>query len=210
MNFVYLHGFCSGINSYKGTFFKNKFSEKNIPLHIPDLNNGDFEHLTISSQLRILQNSTTNVEGDITLIGSSLGAYLATLFAQDHPQITRLILMAPAFQFISRQKEKMGDEFFNQWKISGKLEVYHYEFEENRQLHFGIVEDASQYDEKTLDRQIPALILHGLNDESVPYKLSIDYMKRNKMAHLVLLNSDHALIEEINTIWEYSEQFLKF
>ncbi len=209
MNFIYLHGFCSGVDSYKGTFFKNKFSEKNIPLRIPDLNNGDFEHLTITSQLRVLQELANTLDGDTVLIGSSLGGYLAILFAQDHPQITKLILMAPAFQFISRQKEKMGDEFFNQWKNSGKLEVYHYEYKENRQLHFGIVEDAMQYDKKELDRQIPSLILHGLNDESVPYQLSIDYLKANKMAHMVLLNSDHSLIEDIDLIWEYTEHFLK-
>ena len=44
------------------------------------------------------------------LIGSSLGGYLAALYAARHPaQIERLVLLAPAFQFPRRWRERYSD-----------------------------------------------------------------------------------------------------
>ena len=42
------------------------------------------------------------------LMGSSLGGYLAALYACQHPEIERLILLAPAFQFPRRWREQFS------------------------------------------------------------------------------------------------------
>lgn len=54
IQFVYLHGFASGPQSQKATAFAKRFAELGLPLAVPDLEGGDFKHLTISRQLRIL------------------------------------------------------------------------------------------------------------------------------------------------------------
>src|SRR5690348_17748458 len=53
-----------------------------------------FEHLTISGQLGVLERTLQNEP--VRLIGSSMGGYLAALYAARHPEVDRLVLLAPA------------------------------------------------------------------------------------------------------------------
>ncbi len=208
MNYVYLHGFLSGKHSFKGSFFRKKFTEYGLILHIPDLNDGDFEHLTFSSQLNVIEKLVNAFDGDVTLLGSSMGGYLATLFAEQNPRVKQLILIAPAFQFVSRFVAGMNKITLQKWKEAGYIEVYHHDYQENRPLHYGIVEDARQYDRMELQRQLPCLIFHGINDEVVNYQLNIDYLKLHSSAHLVLLNADHQMKNEVEVMWTYLKHFL--
>ena len=97
MRYVYLHGFASGPLSRKAQFFREKFESTGVPLEIPALDQGDFEHLTITSQLDFI---TRLLDGQpAVLLGSSMGGYLAALYASQHPEIERMVLLAPAFGF---------------------------------------------------------------------------------------------------------------
>ena len=90
MRVVYLHGFASGPRSSKAQFFRSKLSERGVDVEIPRLDGGDFEHLTISSQLRIVKDAVAG--RPCVLFGSSLGGYLAALYAAEHPEVQKLIL----------------------------------------------------------------------------------------------------------------------
>src|ERR1700727_323514 len=95
---VYLHGFASTPLSTKAQFFKRKF--EGADFEIPQLDRGDFEKLTVSSQLQVIDAA---VHGDpVILMGSSLGGYLAALYASRHANVERLGLLAPAFEFPAR------------------------------------------------------------------------------------------------------------
>src|ERR1700761_5244732 len=94
---LYLHGFASSPASRKGQFLSAKFSSRGLQLELPDLADGDFEHLTVTRQLQILERLLDGTPA--ALIGSSLGGYLAALYASTHPEILRLVLLAPAFDF---------------------------------------------------------------------------------------------------------------
>ena len=52
--FVYLHGFASGPSSKKASVFKNKFKEIGVSLNTPDLEGGNFENMTLTSQVNIV------------------------------------------------------------------------------------------------------------------------------------------------------------
>ena len=108
---IYLHGFASGPQSSKAQFFRARFAGLGIHLEIPALDGGDFENLTITGQLDVL----AQVAGDqpVTLIGSSMGGYLAALFAARHSNVEKLVLMAPAFGFARRWAERLGEESLN-------------------------------------------------------------------------------------------------
>ena len=54
MRIVYLHGFASSPQSGKAQFFRRKFSEREIPIEIPGLDQGDFQGLTITGQLAVV------------------------------------------------------------------------------------------------------------------------------------------------------------
>ena len=103
--FIYLHGFASGPGSIKASAFKKEFERRNMFLKIPDLEGGDFENLTISSQMTIANNCMQ--KGPFCLIGSSMGGYLAALLAQVREDVAAIYLMAPGFDFLRRWLEKL-------------------------------------------------------------------------------------------------------
>jgi pimeloyl-ACP methyl ester carboxylesterase len=208
MQYFYLHGFLSGPRSKKGEFLASKFQEKGINLIRPDLNDGDFSRMTISSQLAVVEKQLTNSTGPITLIGSSLGAYLAVLLADKFLHIEKLVLIAPAFEFAERFLKTMDSSQLADWKNKGFISLYHYHFQKAVKLGYDIVEDGMKYHGRSIRREIDSIVFHGINDASVPYQLSIEYLKNNSRARLILLNSDHGMLEQLELMWSYIDSFL--
>src|SRR6266851_9052958 len=132
-------------------------------LEIPDLAAGDFEHLSITSQMVVIDELAA---GDrVALVGSSMGGYLAALYAARHPEVVaRLVLLAPAFGFARSWAAAPEAEF---WRKTGFLDVYHYGEKRTRQLSYHLIEDALGYEDFP-DFQQPALIFHGIHDTVVP------------------------------------------
>jgi len=203
---VYLHGFASSPHSSKAQFFRRKFAAKGVPMEIPRLDEGRFEELTISGQLRVIERAV----GDepTILIGSSLGGYLAALYASRHmDQIERLALLAPAFQFPRRWRERYSDQDWEQWKREGSTPVFHYGDGRERRLGFQFVEDAAQYEDEPEFPQ-PALILHGVRDSIVPAEISRGYAADHPNTRLVLFESGHELTDVLEPMWLEMMNFL--
>ena len=107
--FIYLHGFASGPGSQKACIFKDHFEKSRLSITIPDLQQGDFENLTLTKQISVVQSIIDGKPGvDFALIGSSMGAYIAALLAETRKEIKALYLMAPGFNFLNRWMETMG------------------------------------------------------------------------------------------------------
>ena len=76
--FIYLNGFASGPGSQKACIFKDCFEKSGLSLTIPDLQQGDFENLTVTKQVSIVQSIIDSKPSScFALIGSSMGAYIA-------------------------------------------------------------------------------------------------------------------------------------
>ena len=132
MRYLYAHGFASSPQSRKAQAFREAFATLGLNLEIPALDGGDFEHLTISGQLSIIRHT---LQGDrVCLLGSSMGGYLAALYAAAHPEVQKVVLMAPAFHFAERWMERVP--------TGVPLDVYHYGEKRNRSVHFRLLEDA--------------------------------------------------------------------
>jgi pimeloyl-ACP methyl ester carboxylesterase len=206
MNYVYLHGFASSPSSSKATYFRNRFAERGIDLAIPALDGGDFEHLTITAQLQVVAEAAGT--GDVTVIGSSLGGYLAALYAARHPEVQKIVLMAPAFCFPRRWEEDLGAEAFTEWRTTGSRSVFHYGEGRERSIGYGLIEDGLQYEDYPAPK-CPALVLHGTNDTDVPVSFSREFRRRQgERVRLVEYASDHALADVVPAIWEETEKFL--
>jgi len=208
MRYLYLHGFCSSPGSFKATWFQQRFGQLGIDLSIPDLNLGDFSHLTISGQLDHVRQLILAESGPITLIGSSLGGFLATLAAEYENQVTKMILMAPAFGFVSRYFDRLDPELLAAWRDCGYHQVLHYADNLEHPLHYQFIEDARQYERRQNWRQLPAQVFHGLQDETVPAEVSREYLQQNGQAHLIYLQDDHSLAAELELMWRYMRAFL--
>ena len=206
MSFVYLHGFASSPQSSKAQFFARKFQERGRTLEIPVLDGGDFPGLTITGQLRVVEKAVG--DGPAVLFGSSLGGYLAALFASRHPErVTQLVLMAPAFQFPSRWRSRFSPAELDAWKLRGTLPVFHYGYKREIDLGYQIVEDASQYEEEPEFTQ-PALVFHGVQDTVVPAQVSEDYARRHPNVKVQLFESGHELTDVLEDMWVSTLGFL--
>ncbi len=208
MHYIYLHGFCSSPNSAKGRYFRERFAESGIELAVPDLNAGGFESLTISRMLEQVEQCAEGFAGELTLFGSSLGAYVAILYALQTRRVSRLVLLAPAVGFIERHRRNAEPGFFEEWEESGSAEFFHHGYEKNMPLHFEFVRDAEAYASRNLAGDIPTIAFQGLHDEVVPAEAALQYLRLNRAAELVLLHSDHQLRDCTERIWEYTRAFL--
>jgi len=198
MRYLYFHGFASGPQSKKAGFFRDRIPS----LEVPDLAAGDFENLTITGQLNVIEDLAAGES--VSLIGSSMGGYLAALYAARHPEVAQLVLMAPAFGFVKRWSESVDTET---WRKDGFLDVYHYGEKRNRILSYGLIEDAHQYEEFPDFRQ-PGLIFHGVHDATVPPQLSREFTSSHPRVKLHLLDSDHELLNVLDAIWQAAGPFL--
>jgi pimeloyl-ACP methyl ester carboxylesterase len=203
--FIYLHGFASGPSSQKARFFRKRFRELGIPFEIPDLAEGGFERLTIGGQLDVIQRIAA---GDpVSLIGSSMGGYLAALYAARHPEVEKLVLLAPAFSFLTRWPQELGEPKMDEWKRTGVLQVFHYSEGREVPLGYQLIEDARKYEDYPEFSQ-PALIFHGQHDTVVPPGYSIAFSRQHPRATLHLMDSDHQLLNVLDDIWMEAEKFL--
>jgi hypothetical protein len=205
MRFVYLHGFASGPQSRKAQSFRRALAECGIELEIPRLDEGDFERLTISRQLRMVEKTLAGTP--CRLIGSSMGGYLAALYAAAHPEVEKLVLLAPAFGFASRWREMQSPEVISHWSDTGWLEVFHYGDKAQRRVHYCLLEDASIFPGFP-DFHQEALIFHGVGDSVVPVGLSREFVASHKNAGLREMDSDHELLDVLDAITGEAVPFL--
>ncbi|HWQ54265.1 MAG TPA: YqiA/YcfP family alpha/beta fold hydrolase [Bryobacteraceae bacterium] len=205
MKYIYLHGFASGPDSTKARYFRDRFATGAPELLAPDLAAGDFEHLTISGQLGVVERIAAGEAA--VLIGSSMGGYLAALYAARHPEVAKLVLMAPAFGFARRWPASMGAERLEDWRRTGWLETWHWAEKRTRRLSFALIEDGARYEDNPGFTQ-PALIFHGSRDETVPLSYSVDFAAAHPNAKLRTFDSGHDLVDVIDRIWTETREFL--
>lgn len=202
MQYIYLHGFASSPKSAKAQAISDRFAKIQTNLTIPDLNAGDFSQLTITRQVNQVAAEFPDTSVPVTLIGSSLGGLTSAYLGQQYPQVQRLVLLAPAFGFLSHWLPKLGDEQVQRWQRERYLTVYHYGEKRSLPLSYDFITDAAQYQEELLHRPIPTLILHGKKDEVIPITVSRDFAISRPWVELVELDSDHALGNVIEEIWQ--------
>ena len=206
---LYLHGFASGPSSSKARYLRSRLETAGASVEVPDLAADDFEHLTISSQLALIE-ATARPHGQpepVALAGSSLGGYLAALYAARHPEVTRLALLAPAFAFGRRWPERIGLAAMEQWRATGSMEVYHYAENRPRAISYRLIADAAAYEDEPDFRQ-PALIFHGAHDDVVPADLSRAFAARHPNATLEIVDSGHDLLNVLDYMAGKIESFL--
>jgi uncharacterized protein len=202
---LYLHGFASSPASRKARFFAEKLAALGFAVEVPDLAEGDFEGLTITKQLAVVERLGRRER--VIVIGSSLGGYLAALYAARHPEVDRLILLAPALRFHRLWTDEFGPDRLRLWREKGCIPVFHYGAGCSRLIGYQLMEDASRFEPDPQFSQ-PCLIFHGTADPLVPIAQSVEFAATHANVRLIRLASGHELTDVLDEIWEESEKFL--
>ena len=209
--YLYLHGFASSPQSAKAQAMKTRLAALGIPLLIPDLNQGEFTQLTLSRQIQQVSALILSQSEPTVLIGSSLGGLTAAWVAQQvsiTERIEKLVLLAPAFHFLKQWLPRLGPEALEAWRTEGTLSVYHYTEQRQLPLDYRFITDAQGYRDEDLRANIPTLILHGTDDETISIEASRAYAAPRPWVRLVELPSDHALTNVEPEIWQHTQVFL--
>jgi predicted esterase YcpF (UPF0227 family) len=221
-SYIYLHGFASSPDSAKAKYFRERFSEVGIDLKTPDLNQNDFSGLTLTRQLNQIETEflpsqsshspTENVKnlGGVTIIGSSFGGLTAAWLAQRQLSVKQIVLLAPAFKFISHWLPLLGQQQLEKWQSEKYLPVYHYGEQRYLPLHYQFLADMAQYPEEKLMRSVPTLILHGKHDTIIPIQASRNFAANRPWVQLIELEDDHSLGNVLAEMWEAIPKFCQF
>lgn len=201
----YLHGFASSARSSKATFFASKLRELGLEFETPDFNEPDFSTLTITRMVdQVIAGIDARPGEPITLIGSSLGGFVAVQVALQRPaRVSRLILLAPALDLSwSRFASEVGSRTLDEWRRTGRMDVFHYGYSRMTSLHYGLYEDARQYDCLAASLTMPIQIFQGRRDTAVNPASVERWAKARPNAELHMLDDDHQLIASLPYVWE--------
>jgi pimeloyl-ACP methyl ester carboxylesterase len=204
MKILYLHGFASGPASTKGVAFEKYFAERDIAIKRVNLRVPSFEQLRLSAMIETV---LAELHDRTILIGSSLGGLVAARVAERDSRVVGLILLAPAFKLVERWRETLGPEW-ELWRKRGWREVTDYTTGHPARVDWGFIEDALLIDNGYPNIRVPTLILHGLNDDVVPFESSRAFAIGKDWIDLVELEDGHELVASLDTLLDESEAFL--
>ncbi|MGC4114028.1 MAG: YqiA/YcfP family alpha/beta fold hydrolase [Myxococcales bacterium] len=202
---LYLHGFASSPGSFKARVFHARLAESGEELLVPAMDEGDFEHLTLTRQLALVERLSRGAR-PLAVIGSSMGGYLAALHASAHP-VDALVLMAPAVDFCRRWEEKVGQTDLERWRRDGLTEVDHVAQGRKVPLRYDLMVDAARH-EPWPRVSCPALVFQGNRDDVVPPERVQRWVAMNPSARLVMLESGHELTDVAEGIADEALRFL--
>lgn len=210
MQYAYLHGFASSSKSVKGRELAERFDGRGVDLHLPDLNHPSFAELTYSGMVEAFDRHTRE-HGEPgerwRLVGSSMGGYVAARWAESHPDRTgRMVLLCPGFDMVARWAELLGDDGIERWRDEGTF-LFFDPADKLTAVHWELYRDARENhpDYPTID--VPALLVHGRDDEIVPVESSREFVRRTPEARLEVLEDDHRLHDSIDSIADCAFDF---
>lgn len=213
MHLIYLHGFASSPGSKKANYFKSQLESDEVSYHIPDLNVPDFAHLTLTAMLgKVATTIKALPDGDVTLIGSSMGGLTALHFCDRYQdaeadRVKHMILLAPALDFLAN-RERQDPAMMSAWREQGHYPFFNYAHDKEMPVHYGLIEDIRQYDSYATAVNIPTLIYHGKHDASVDYHQSVRYADPRDNVTLHILDSDHQLLDQTDVILDGIKAFV--
>ncbi|MFV0949238.1 MULTISPECIES: alpha/beta hydrolase [unclassified Wolbachia] len=186
---VFLSGFASNMDGTKATAVYKFCQENDIALVLFDYfghgnSSGDFADYTISDW----QKNCAKVISELTInkqiiIGSSMGGWLMLLTALQFPEkIAALIGISSAPDFtedliFKQLSDKQKEELSSKGVIDFTSEHCAYKITKN------LIEDGRKnllLNKKTIDVNCPVRLLHSINDQDVPYQVSLNLAKKIK------------------------------
>ncbi len=218
---VFLHGFMSAQTGEKAGHFRDVLVSLDLSYITFDFrghgqSSGAMRNLTGT---RLLEDCHAVIDRccppgtRIVLIGSSMGGWVASWYAAQHPnRITANMLIAPSFTFGHGLFKDLSPEQANRWAEEGVLKFSNEHG--SADLGYDLVRDMERYPVMELYQRYrtPTLICHGMADEIVDYRQSLEFQRQCASADvdlMLLKNGDHRLTAYKHELAELLLLYLK-
>ncbi|MHA2173596.1 MAG: YqiA/YcfP family alpha/beta fold hydrolase [Candidatus Hodarchaeales archaeon] len=218
MQVMYLYGFASGPLSEKAQYFKQKFSFTSIDFQIIDYipNSEAFTQMKPSRLVKFIENYIKvhhSSDEELVLLGSSFGGLIASWYTQLNPKtVSKLILIAPALNFTPKYISHILDTNAYKWEKTGSVYVDHYRYGKHIPLNYSFLQDLQSYPPPVFQDEslpVPTCIFHGIKDDVIPIKWSLDLASQNSLISIYPINGDHQLLDRKEEIWNNIIEFLQ-
>lgn len=201
MAFLSLHGFGSSPQSNKNVALAAAFEARGLTLHRPDLNQPSFAKLSFAAMLAQLDRVDREVRPERwCIVGSSLGGYVAGLWAAAHPErVRKMVLLCPAFELAQRWSTLVTPDELSRWEREGAMPFRNAQGDDVG-LHFRFVEEARTITPMP-QPSCPIRVIHGLRDERVPIELSRRFVATDPSRRSLLeLDDGHELRGDLDLL----------
>jgi pimeloyl-ACP methyl ester carboxylesterase len=204
---LYVHGFGSHRQGAKTTAVQAACARRGWSCAAFDFrshgeSSGTMRQLRLSGLQSDLEAISAYLAGQgirrLFLVGSSMGGLASAWFALTHPDIVpAMTLLAPAFRFLEHRWNDLSEQDRRLWLEQG---VHRFRNQWlDVELEIGLINERDRYevDELIQRWQTPALIFHGLKDESVPWQDTLDVVQRTSFTGIqlrLLGDGDHRLL----------------
>ena len=201
---LFLTGFCSDMEGTKAAFLAGECAKRGQSCIRFDyrghgLSEGKFEDGTIGlwkqDALDVLDQLT---QGNVVLVGSSMGGWISLLVARDRPnRVTGLVGLAAAPDFTREIKDKASDDQRKLLELEGSFALPN-DYETPYIITQNLIDDGEQHCllDGPIDISVPVRLIQGMKDPDVPWqkahRINNALVSQNKKVYLVE-DGDHRL-----------------
>ncbi|KJV56763.1 dienelactone hydrolase family protein [Orientia chuto str. Dubai] len=198
INIVFLHGMMSNMAGKKSNYLHHLCQEEDLNFLAFDNyghgnSSGRFIDQTIESWFdatqAIMYHTSNNFKNII--VGSSLGGWLAMLAAvKNNIDISGVVALSPAIDFTetliwNKLTEKNKYLMVNK----GYIELSGNSCNSKYSISYNLISNARKYlllNKSTINIQCPLAIIHGMQDQEVPYQESVNLINRVQTCYSTL------------------------
>lgn len=203
---IFLHGLMSDKNGTKSLVVEEFCAQNSYNfVAFDNLGHGDSDGIFTNFSIQSWKESTKKFINKLNLqnfiiIGSSMGGWLALLLAMEQiKNLQGLILLAPAPDFTRKIWQDLSENEKNKIKNKEIIRIKQTEEWDGIPISHILIEESENMcimHKNKIHIPVPITIIHGMQDQDVDYKISLDLTNKIENEYLalkLLKNSGHRL-----------------